>query len=303
MDTCLPNSQNFLAALTGSLSTPSAQNPTVAMIEAAYLHHGLNARYINCEVTPDALEAAVRGAVAMGWCGFNCSLPHKVEVIKYLDELGESARLTGAVNCVVIRNGRLTGQNTDGQGFMRSLKSMVNPSGKSMLIFGAGGAARAIVVEAILAGVGSILVVNRNPVRGKTLVKQLGDATKAKIGFAQWSPSFHVPDSTDIVVNATSIGLYPDVGQMLDLDFSSLKSYMVVADVIPNPPRTGLLLKAEQVGCKVLDGLGMLVNQGVASVKYWTDIDVEAEVMRAKLAEIFFDLSQAEVDRLHGPVG
>lgn len=286
MDTCLPDSLNFLAVLTGSFSTPSAQNPTVAMIEAAYRHHGLNARYINCEVLPDALEAAVRGAVAMNWCGFNCSIPHKVEVIKYLDELGESARLIGAVNCVVIRDGRLTGQNTDGQGFMRSLQSVVDPAGKSMLVFGAGGAARAIIVEAILAGVTSILVVNRNPARGETLVKQLGEATKARIGFARWSPSFRVPDSTDIVVNATSIGLYPDVGQMIDIDFSTLKAHMVVADVIPNPPHTGFLMKAEGCGCTTLDGLGMLVNQGVASVKYWMDLDVKADVMHTKLKEI-----------------
>lgn len=287
MDTCLPNSLNFLATLTGSFSTPSAQNPTVAMIEAAYRHHGLNARYINCEVLPDALEAAVRGAVAMNWCGFNCSIPHKVELIKYLDELGESARLIGAVNCVVIRNDRLTGQNTDGQGFMRSLQSVVDPVGKSMLVFGAGGAARAIVVEAILAGVTSILVVNRNPARGETLVRQLGEATKARIGFTRWSPSFRIPDSTDIVVNATSIGLYPEVEQTLDIDFSSLKARMVVADVIPNPPRTSLLMKAEERGCTTLDGLGMLVNQGVASVKYWMDIDVDAEVMRERLGEVF----------------
>lgn len=287
MDTCLPDSLNFLATLTGSFSTPSAQNPTVAMIEAVYRHHGLNARYINCEVLPDALEAAVRGAVAMNWCGFNCSIPHKVELIKYLDDLGESARLIGAVNCVVIRDGRLTGQNTDGQGFMRSLQSVTAPAGKSMLVFGAGGAARAIVVEAILAGVASILVVNRSRARGEALVEQIGKATGARIGFAQWSPAFRIPDTTDIVVNATSIGLFPAVDEMLDIDFSSLSARMVVADVIPNPPRTGLLMKAEACACTTLDGLGMLVNQGVASIKYWMDIDVDENVMRRQLEAIF----------------
>ena len=98
---------NFVSTLTGSFSTGAAENPTVAMVEAAYAHHDLNARYINCEVPPELLGDAVRGARAMGWVGFNCSLPHKVAVIQHLDGLGESAAIMGAVNCVV-RRGTLT---------------------------------------------------------------------------------------------------------------------------------------------------------------------------------------------------
>src|SRR5260370_25623471 len=105
---------NFLSQLTGSFSTPSAENPTVAMVEAAYRHHGLDARYINCDVSSENLGDAVRGARAMGWLGFNCSIPHKVAVIAHLDEVAESAAVIGAVNCVVNRVGRLIGENTDG---------------------------------------------------------------------------------------------------------------------------------------------------------------------------------------------
>ena len=94
---------SFLSILTGSFAMPTAENPTVAMVEAAYQHHGIDARYINCEVAPDALGDAVRGARAMGWAGFNCSIPHKVSVIEHLDSLGESAAVVGAVNCVVRR--------------------------------------------------------------------------------------------------------------------------------------------------------------------------------------------------------
>jgi shikimate dehydrogenase len=110
--------QSFLSVLTGSFSMPATENPTVAMIEAAYRHHGLDARYINCEVPPADLGDAVRGARAMGWAGFNCSIPHKVAVIEHLDGLAESARLIGAVNCAVRRNGLYIGENTDGQGFV-----------------------------------------------------------------------------------------------------------------------------------------------------------------------------------------
>jgi shikimate dehydrogenase len=94
------------------------------MIEAAYRHHGVDARYINCEVPPASLPDAVRGACAMGWAGFNCSLPHKVAVCQYLDRLNVSASLIGAVNCVIYREGQLIGENTDGQGFLRSLHTV-----------------------------------------------------------------------------------------------------------------------------------------------------------------------------------
>ena len=118
---------NFLANLTGSFAMAAAGNPTVEMIEAAYRHHKLPWRYINCEVTPENLGAAVQGARAMGWAGFNCSLPHKVAVIEHLDGLGESAAIMGAVNCAVRRDGRYIGENTDGKGFLKSLEGVVSP--------------------------------------------------------------------------------------------------------------------------------------------------------------------------------
>src|ERR1700760_3880103 len=139
--------RNFLHALVGSMSQGAAGNPTVAVIEAAFGHHGLNWRYINMEVAPTDLGEAVRGAKAMGFRGFNCSLPHKVTVIRHLDGLGESAAVIGAVNCVVRRGDTLIGENTDGKGFLRSLAAVTHPKGKSVVLFGAGGAARAIAVE------------------------------------------------------------------------------------------------------------------------------------------------------------
>src|SRR6202047_1222572 len=131
--------RTFLSRITGSFSTPAGENPTVAMIEAAYEHHHINARYLNCEVAPDALGDAVRGARAMGWVGFNCSIPHKVSVIEYLDGLGDSAALIGAVNCAVRRGQRYIGENTDGQGFLTALRTVGDPAGKVLVLFVAGG--------------------------------------------------------------------------------------------------------------------------------------------------------------------
>src|SRR5712691_2960919 len=283
----MPEPVSFLSVLTGSFAKPAGENPTVAMVEAAYRHHGLDARYLNCEVEPEALGDAVRGARAMGWVGFNCSIPHKVAVIEHLDGLGESATVIGAVNCVVRRESAYIGENTDGQGFLTALRTVVDPAGKSFVVFGAGGAARAITVEAALAGAAAITIVNRDPARGSELVGLLAERTPARAELVVWDGTHRVPEGTDIVVNATSIGLSPDVDARLDLDPDSLLPGMVIADVIPNPPRTRLIRDAEARGCTVLDGLGMLVNQGVIGIRHWTGVDPDPAVMRRKLEELF----------------
>ena len=278
---------NFLSELTGSFAQPCAENPTVAMVEAAYQHHNLDWRYINCEVAPADLADAVRGARAMGWAGFNCSLPHKVNVIPHLDGLGESANIMQAVNCVVRRDGKLIGENTDGKGFVQSLDGLIDPAGKSMVLLGAGGAARAIGVEMALAGVHDIRVVNRSVERGGQLCELLNDKTSASAAFELWDGDYAVPATTQIVVNATSIGLFPDVDARVKIDMSTLSADMLVADVIPNPPRTRLIREAAEIGCQVVDGLGMLVNQGIIGVKFWTGVDVDPGPMRKKLEDIF----------------
>src|ERR1700737_4023182 len=191
------------------------------MIEAAYEHHHIDARYINCDVVPEALGDAVRGARAMGWIGFNCSIPHKISVIKYLDGLGGSAALIGAVNCVVRRDNRYIGENTDGQGFLTALRTIADPAGKVIVLFGAGGAARAIAVETALAGAASITIVNRDPTRGSELVALLNEKTQTKADLVSWDRTYPIPETTDIVVNATSIGLFPDLEGRLDLDLDS----------------------------------------------------------------------------------
>ncbi|MDQ1576124.1 MAG: shikimate dehydrogenase [Microbacteriaceae bacterium] len=277
----------FLSTLTGLFARPAAENPTVAMIEAAYRHHGLDARYVNCDVSPDDLGAAVRGAVAMGWVGFHCSLPHKIAVISHLDELAESAEVIGAVNCVIVRDGRLVGENTDGQGFLTSLRTTIDPRGKTVVLFGAGGAARAIAIELALAGATHITIVNRDPARGAELAELVRGRTPARAEARVWVGAFRIPADTNIVVNATSIGLFPDVHERPNVDYTTLTAGMVVADIIPNPPQTEFLDEAASRGCVVLNGLGMLVNQGVISIKHWTGVDADPQVMREALREVF----------------
>ena len=278
---------NFLAELVGCFATPIAENPTVAMIEAAFHRHGMNARYINCEVQPEALGEAARGARAMGWRGFNCSIPHKVAIIPHLDGLGELATTIGAVNCAVRRGSSWIGENTDGVGFMKSLATLIDVKGKSIVVFGAGGAARAISVEAALAGARHVTIVNRTLARGAELTELINDKTSAKADFVLWSKTFRAGDEDDVFVNATSIGLYPDVEDRPNVDFAAARPDAVIADVIPNPPRTLFLREAEARGLRTLDGLGMLVNQGVVSIRHWFGVDVDAGVMRGALEALF----------------
>ncbi|WP_281650081.1 shikimate dehydrogenase [Novacetimonas hansenii] len=278
--------QNFRSILTGSFSTPCGDNPTVAMIEAAYRHAGIDARYINCDVSAENLADAVRGARAMEWVGFNCSLPHKVAVIAHLDDLAEAARIIGAVNCVTIRDGRLVGNNTDGKGFLASLQDVVAPKGKRVFMLGAGGAARAIAVELGLAGVAHLDVVNRDPAKAETIAALVRDNTDSDATAHPWDGAARIPEGTDIVINATSVGL-GDAQAMPEVDLDTLTKGQVVADVIPNPPMTRFLRAARERGCTPLDGLGMLVNQGVIGVELWLGKTMDADVMKKTLRDIF----------------
>jgi shikimate dehydrogenase len=222
----------------------------------------------------------------MGWAGFNCSIPHKVAVIEHLDELAPSAAIIGAVNCVVRRDDRLIGENTDGQGFVTSLRTVIEPVGKHVVILGAGGAARAIAVETALAGAAAITVVNGDRQRGSELAGLLNAHTPAAATYVPWDGPARLPETTEIVVNATPVGLYPDVDARVDLDLDSLRAGMVVADVIPNPPSTHLLRAAAARGCRTIDGLGMLVNQGVLGIRLWTGIDADRAVMDETLRRV-----------------
>ena len=270
----------FLGIHTGSFSTPAAGNPTVAMVEAAYRHHGIDARYLNCEVSSGALGDAVAGARAMGWAGFNCSLPHKVTVIDHLDLLAESAEVIGAVNTVVASDGDLVGHNTDGQGFVESLRTVVDPAGLDVVVLGAGGAARAVAVETALAGAARITVVNRSHRRGAELARVVTSGTGVPAAFVPWDRPFAVPAGTDVLVHATSVG-FGDADAMADLEVDTLRDGLVVADVVVSPPRTALLRAAEERGATTLDGLGMLVGQGALAVHHWTGVEPDREVMRA----------------------
>jgi shikimate dehydrogenase len=263
---------------------PVAGNPTQYMMEKAFAALGLDWRYLTLEVAPEGLADAMAGMRAMGFRGCNLTIPHKVEVIKYLDRTSEAATLMGAVNCVNRVDNQLVGENTDGKGFVQSLREVIDPAGKNVVVLGAGGAARAISVELGLAGAAVITIVNRGEARGRELASLIQDQVKVTSSFVKWEGNYEIPPECEVVINATSIGL-GDAEARVPLALNSLESDMVVADVIFNPRETRLLREARLRGCQALDGLGMLVNQAVIAFRIWTGQDANPEVMRDALEE------------------
>lgn len=279
---------NYKAELVGVFGHPVAENPTVVMQEAAFQALNLNWRYLTIEVLPEDLGAAMQGLRAFRMRGINLTIPHKVEVLKYLDVVQPDAALMGAVNTVVRKDNLLIGENTDGKGFMRALAqdAQVDPKGTSVVVLGAGGAARAITVELALAGARQISIVNRSEDRGETLCQLLNEKTPVQADYIPWKDAFEIPKDTDILINATSIGLYPNVHQKPEIIYDSLHGGMVVCDVIPTP-KTLFLTEAEKHGAKVISGLGMLVYQGAIGFTLWTGLEAPVEAMFRALMDTY----------------
>lgn len=276
---------NFQAELVACFGQPVAENPTGAMQDAAFRALGLNWRYLTIEVPPARLRDAMLGARALGLCGLNLTIPHKVAVMQYLDEISPDAAMIGAVNTVRRDGERFIGENTDGKGFLRGVRidAGMDPRGKRAAVLGAGGAARAIATELALAGVSDLLIVNRSRERGETMVRDIAARTGAPIRFQEWLGNWRVPSEVDLLVNATSIGLYPAVDAMPPVDLGEAAAGMLVADAVFNPPETRLLGAARRRGLPVLDGLSMLVYQGVIGFQLWTRQDPPEQVMKQAL--------------------
>ena len=279
---------NYKAELVGVLGYPVAENPTCVMQEAAFTALGLNWRYLTMEVKPENLADAMRGVRALGMRGINLTIPHKVAVMSLLDDVAPDAKVIGAVNTVYREGDRLIGANTDGKGFLRGMReAVIDPKGKHVAVLGAGGAARAITFELAFAGARDLIVVNRSVERGRQLVEALRKDTSAAVRFVPWSSTYVIPPEIEVLVNATSIGLYPDVEALPDISLDQVRSDLFVCDVIPNPPDTRLMQLARSRGLRTLNGLSMLVHQGTIGFELWTRQTAPEAVMKDALRKAF----------------
>ena len=273
----------------GLFGCPVDENATVVIMEAAFRALNLNYRYNTTLVYPPDLEAAVKALKVFNMKGTHITIPHKVEVLKYLDHLTETAELMGAVNTIYLKDGETYGENTDGKGFIAAIhENDVKVKGRRIVVLGSGGAARAMTIELARDGASNIAIVNRNRERGEALVDLLNAKTQANAEFVLWDKTYPVSEDVNIVVNATSVGMYPDPNKP-NIDYSTLLDSMVVCDAVHNPPQTPFLIEAAKRGCKTLDGFSMIVNQAAHSFKIWTGRDAPIDIMKKALESEFND--------------
>lgn len=280
--------KNYRSELVGTFGNPIDENPTGVVMEAGFREKGLDWRYITMKVEPGDLKTAMDGMKAVGMRGLNLTIPFKVEGVKLMDELSPAAEIIGAINVVVNKDGKLWGENTDGKGLLTSFHNEgVDVRGKNIFILGAGGAARAISVECALAGAKKITIANIFREQGEELVKLLNTRTDAQAEFVFWDHPLTIPADTDILSNATSIGLYPNVNDKPNINYDSIQPHFVVSDVIFNDPRTLFLGEAKKRGAQTINGLGMLVNQAALNFRIWTGVDAPMDVMKQTLMNEF----------------
>lgn len=278
--------------IAGIFGDPVAHSLSPLMHNAAYAEQDLDWAYVPFHVVPERLASAVAAVGALNLAGVNVTIPHKVAIVPHLHEVDQSARLIGAVNTVVNRNGALIGYNTDGAGFSQSLRMEAGfeAAGKRVLLVGAGGAARAIGVQLALEAAQQVDVANRTLDRATALTafltKELG-VTSRPYALEDLTPATTEP--YDLIVHTTSWGMEPNAAVPPLLMPTALHAHTLVADIVYTPQDTSLLQAARERGCAVLAGLGMLVYQAALAYELWTGrgapVDVMYNVLREQLAQ------------------
>ncbi len=264
--------------ITGLFGHPVSHTLSPVMQNAAFAHCGIDCCYLPFDVRPESLQPAVEAIRSLNLCGVNLTVPHKEAVISYLDRIEEEASAIGAVNTLLNADGCLTGFNTDGKGFVMSLKERgIFLEGRKALIIGAGGASRAIAYY--LSRTTDVLhLYNRSRDKAESLAARLATYS----GHAEVIHDLSRLDAYDILINATPLGL--NQNDPLPFDPGLLHSSQVVCDLIYR--KTPLLVKAEKRGCVIVDGLGMLLWQGVYAFEIWTNVAAPLEIMRSALLSV-----------------
>lgn len=275
--------------LTGLLGSPVAHSISPLMHNEAFQMLGLDYAYLCFEAKEADMEEAIRALTFLNARGFNCTMPVKVRMCELADRLSEAASLMGAVNTVVIDDGVLTGHNTDGVGYMTSVKAAgFNVIGKKMTLLGAGGAATAIAVQAALDGVSEIALFNRRGrswQRAQALTDQLNRRTSCRVSLydiADGSSMRAQLADSYLLTNATSVGMAPDTDAVPLPDCDALHEGLIVSDIIYNPRKTRLLAEAQNRGCRTFNGMYMLLYQGAEAFRLWTGKDMPVDAIKDK---------------------
>ena len=275
--------------IVGIIGDPIKHSRSPQIHNAAIAALGLDYVYVPFHVEPDNLGAAIEGFKATNVVGINVTIPHKQNVMPYLDEISREATLIGAVNTLIFKDGAISGENTDAPGFLQAMQEegLDVPQGGSAVIIGAGGSARAVVVALALAGVQTICIANRTVSRAVALATDLSKKTGVSIyGIGLDDPKLsNAVGTSQLVVNTASTSM--DVSHPLLIDPEWLEPQSIVYDIVYTPPETRLLQAAAEKECHTIGGLGMLVHQGAIAFERWTGVNPPVEAMRQALQGAF----------------
>ena len=258
------------------LGNPLGHSVSPAMHNRVFEMLGMDYCYLPVEVNEDNLEKVFSGLTRMNVAGFNVTIPHKIRIMEYLDELDPLAATIGAVNTICVKDGKTKGYNTDGEGFARSLEEEtgISTKGKYFFLLGCGGAARAIAMTLAFQGAGKIIICNRTTAKAESLAAEINDKIRncAEVVEQAVGSQSKALQNCDVLINGTSLGMHPREG-VLPIEESLLLPHLIVADIVYNPLTTKLLQSAKERGCSIVPGLGMLIYQGAAAFKLWTDVE------------------------------
>lgn len=268
----------------GIIGDPVEHTLSPGMHNAAFKKLVLDNIYVPFHVKAEELESAMNGAYSLGIKGLNVTIPHKTEVIKYLDYLDIAAGLIGAVNTVEFGENGAVGHNTDGIGAVRAIEEVSTVKNKKIMILGAGGAARAISFQLLISGARSIVISNRTIEKASELKEDLVETLEPEVKVTDLGVELEkeLKDS-DVLINTTPVGMYPNISQKPLVTSNMMHEDLIVNDIVYNPLKTGLLVEAEKVGAKTITGVKMLMYQGVESFKIWTGIEPPIDTFQKAL--------------------
>jgi shikimate dehydrogenase len=271
------------------LGNPLGHSVSPSMHNLAFDKLAMDCCYFPVEVSPKNLQTVFRGLSIMNVGGMNVTIPHKIQIMDYLDELDPVAATIGAVNTVCIVDGKSKGYNTDGEGFIQSLEeeAKISVEGKCFFIIGCGGAARAISMTLAFKGAEKIFISNRTASKAEALADEINEKihTCAEAVSTDLADQENVLSYCDVIINSTSIGMHPNVDE-LPIDTSLILPRHIVADIVYNPRETKLLQLAKAKNCTTVPGLGMLIYQGVAAFTLWTGIEPPVKEMQEKVQQL-----------------
>jgi len=260
-------------------------NPLQYMFEKAFVHHDLDWRYMTFEISPEALGDAIKGMKAMGFRGGHCDAIHKQAVSAWLDRVTETAALVGTVNLIFREGNELVGENTEGKALLQTIRGVLDPVGKRVVILGAGRMARAAAVELATAGVADIAIVNRTEAHALELKAMMAGKFATPVAVVPWSGDFSIPPDADILINAIDFGRGTE--NQLPLVVDSLRPELLAVDMTADSPNVWLLAEAARHGCKTVDGLSIFIEQTVIGFQLWTGVEPNRQVLREAVEEFW----------------